>query len=60
MFSNLKMYLKGFNFFDNKDVICAENCCLEKKVELFLYNESYTLKNFWTKCISVAEEYAKT
>jgi len=58
-FPNLKEYVRGFKI-DDKDAICTENCCPEKKEELFLYNGSYTLENFWTKCISVAEEYAKT
>jgi len=59
MFPNLTEYLRWFNIFDDKDVICTENGQLEKQEELLLYNGIYTLEKLWTKCISVEEEYVK-
>jgi len=51
--------MKGQKVFDDENVICTANGCLEDQEQQFFYNGMRTLEKPWTKFISVAGEYVE-
>jgi len=51
--------MKGDTFADDGDVVWKANWGLEDHHQKLFYNEIPVLGKHWTKCILVAERYAK-
>jgi len=51
--------MKGYRFSHDEGVVCTANCWLEDQEQQFFYNGIRALEKCWTKCISVAENYAE-
>jgi len=59
LFSELKEFVKGYRFADDKDVICMADGCLKEQDQHFFYSEIRALEKWGAKCISVAGDYVE-